>query len=1208
MDEERSSSWNYGQVINLALAIITLVGGAFLVSRKLSSVRPGSPQTELTPGLGDQNIDSRLWEDPFAAWGKLDREGQQSRLLKGLGSLRRSVEETKGGDTKGLLILGVMVSGQPYAEAQEQRIRARFAVSSALGVSGYDPEEEHIGVAATHWPSRQDLQKWARRATAKVRLGKTAVGSANNQVGTGAACATSDALELRVPFEFFRAQAFGRPPQTRQSERVVVLWLEEEAFEDSPLARLALVIGEIGESHRYCIIGPRHSSTLEAMLRESEASPTPASLGVRTKLSAAKLVLATATAMDEALLRTGGDLDARDFEKARWPVIKRLTKAGFNSVENFACLDSQLATEALNELELRQIFLQNPTHHLVLISEWDSFYSRAAAAAIGAELNRRTAKVTRLHWIEDYVTNRHVWPSNVHRMVYLRGLDGETAHGGGQSQTSSEDEKRKRPKTLEEMQSWVPEANRPEGSSQFDYLIRLGAHVAALDGELWRTNRARIRAVGILGSDIYDALLVTRALRDRLPEAVFLTTDLDARLWHPRELEWSRNLIAISGYGLQLAPELQQGIAPFRDANSSATYAAALNALGVMLTNAPPEIPPRRFEISRQGPVDLSTQPSGEIHAQALWEKRGPVPRVKVLIPCVVAATVFTLLMLWLVTPVYRRLTEHHKWVVGPLIYGWEDVGGPSGARALCLSLARHALDGDELAKHLCPAPAQTIDSEVSNAGGTEFMSQTALKLYLDVIERLNLLMLPPAPDPSNTGVKAFPPDLVRKTTLFLPQEREYLLADAMERNERVRLHPETVTRRREAIDALLDRVQSGGPGMNHSAFEAARSARAASNAVARERRGRLKQLVAGIVLTAAALLVFIGISWGGTFTPGGEPLGFSGVSAWPGEFIRLLVLLFCVGTCLRLQNGLREATSEITRRYRLPWVNERRGKRGHVWWSFPEQPLGVSEVNADSLWRQFQEARQLRQRGARVAVQVALYMTFAGCLFILASTPASPVRGALLFAIDKLLLFASVISLLFLTFWTVDSARLTVWFTRRLCTGDTTYPKETLAHFARKWSIEDRSLLDEWIDMQLIADLTERAGRLVYFPFIAMLLMMLARSPWWDRWSWPWPLLVIVCLNLGFAAASAIMLRRSAKRARQTSIQNLSEKVNAARRNVVPIAEHHTSQAQRLLDEVKNLRRGAFAPLSESPLLGAILLNSSGAVLIQLAAIAFAK
>jgi len=925
-------------------------------------------------------------------------------------------------------------------------------------------------------------------------------------------------------------------------------------------------------------------------------------------LRAAKLVLATATAMDEALLRAGDDLDARDFEKARWPVIKRLTRAGFNSVVNFACLDSQLASEALSELELRQISLQKPTHHLVLVSEWDSFYSRAAASAIGAELNRRATKATRLDWIEDFVTNRNVWPSNVHRMVYLRGLDGETAQGAGKSESGSQDEKQKRPKTLEEMQSWVPEANRPEGSSQFDYLTRLGTQVAALNEELWRTNRARVRAVGILGSDIYDALLVARALRERLPEAVFFTTDLDARLWHPRELEWSRNLIAISGYGLQLAPELQQGIAPFRDANSSATYAAALHALGVMLTNAPLEIPPRRFEISRQGPVDLSTQPSREIHARAVWERRKPVPPVTVLIPCVAAVTIFTSLMLWLVTPVYRRLTEHHKWVVGPLIYGWEDVGGPSGARALCLSLAQHSLDGDALAKRLCPAPAETINSEMSNAGGTEFMSRTATELYQRVIERLNLLMLPPAPDSSDQEEKALPSEIIRNTSLFLPQEREFLLTDATEMNERIRLHPATVARRRAAIDALLDRVQSGKPGTNRSAFDAARSARAASNYISRHRRGRLTQLVAGIAFTAAAFLVCGGIAWVRTFSPGGEPLGLSGVSAWPGEFIRLVVLLFCVGACFTLQSGLREATCDITRRYRLPWVNERRSKRERIWWSFPEQSLGSSDVNADRLWRQFQEARHLRQRGARVTVQVALYMLFAGCLFFLAGTPSSPVRGSLLFAIDKALLFASVISLLFLTFWTVDSARLTVWFTRRLCTGDTTYPEETLAHFARKWSIEDRSLLDEWIDLQLIADLTERAGRLIYFPFIAMLLMMLARSPWWDRWTWPWPLLVIIGLNLGFAAASSIMLRRSAKRARQTSIQNLSEKVNTARRNAVPIAEHHSSQAERLLDEIKNLRRGAFAPLSESPLLGAILLNSSGAVLIQLAAIAFAK
>ena len=57
---------------------------------------------------------------------------------------------------------------------------------------------------------------------------------------------------------------------------------------------------------------------------------------------------------------------------------------------------------------------------------------------------------------------------------------------------------------------------------------------------------------------------------------MFFTTDLDARLFHPREQDWARNLIVASSFGLTLADELQRSIAPFRDSYQTAAYLATL--------------------------------------------------------------------------------------------------------------------------------------------------------------------------------------------------------------------------------------------------------------------------------------------------------------------------------------------------------------------------------------------------------------------------------------------------------------------------------------------------------------------------------------------------------------------------------------------------------------------------------------------------------
>src|SRR5262249_26978822 len=119
--------------------------------------------------------------------------------------------------------------------------------------------------------------------------------------------------------------------------------------------------------------------------------------------------------------------------------------------------------------------------------------------------------------------------------------------------------------------------------------------------------------------DVYDKLLVLQALRQEFPKATFFTTDLDARMLHPSEVTWTRNLIVASSFGLELRRPLQHGIPPFRDSSQSASFLAAQ----VAFISAPDRkqdaqeyrkyqeglgtmIPVRVFEIGRHVAVDLS--------------------------------------------------------------------------------------------------------------------------------------------------------------------------------------------------------------------------------------------------------------------------------------------------------------------------------------------------------------------------------------------------------------------------------------------------------------------------------------------------------------------------------------------------------------------------------------------------------------------------
>jgi hypothetical protein len=75
-------------------------------------------------------------------------------------------------------------------------------------------------------------------------------------------------------------------------------------------------------------------------------------------------------------------------------------------------------------------------------------------------------------------------------------------------------------------------------ASQYDYLRRIAEKLSALDKTL-RADGKAIKAIGVVGTDIFDKLLVLRALRPEFPDALFFTTDLDAELSMPTERDWT---------------------------------------------------------------------------------------------------------------------------------------------------------------------------------------------------------------------------------------------------------------------------------------------------------------------------------------------------------------------------------------------------------------------------------------------------------------------------------------------------------------------------------------------------------------------------------------------------------------------------------------------------------------------------------------------
>jgi hypothetical protein len=185
----------------------------------------------------------------------------------------------------------------------------------------------------------------------------------------------------------------------------------------------------------------------------------------------------------------------------------------------------------------------------------------------------------------------------------MRGLDGQMPNAKGPSSDNgakdSANKSDKDVKTAGKGTFATKPQDRVEGQSQFDYLHRLGDRIQQLDTELRRKNEDGIVAVGVLGSDVYDKLLVLQAIRPLLPNTLFFTTDLDALLLHPTAHTVTRNLIVASNFGLQLRPDIQGEIPPFRNSYQTADFLATRVAIHSDDPPAPCWLrrPPLVFEI-----------------------------------------------------------------------------------------------------------------------------------------------------------------------------------------------------------------------------------------------------------------------------------------------------------------------------------------------------------------------------------------------------------------------------------------------------------------------------------------------------------------------------------------------------------------------------------------------------------------------------------
>lgn len=531
-------------LISILLLIMLVTGTA--INNPLTSSRPYESQNSKLISPEAHKVDTRLWQDPIASIGKhilQMKKSDMDQLKKN--SFDNFIKEipNRVNESNDLRVIAISVFGSSYSELVEFRQRYRYAVISALGSRGYFPQDnEHLDffLFDTHL--------------------------ANN-------------CEIYVPYEWFEKD---QGSSSGDKERVLILWLNEEKIISTQYGNFVKTLfdrlSEVqSNKSSFTLIGPTNTSKLIELMKSTEIDGLSASF---------KIISSSATISDDDLFnayKQENRCNQGDGDKKRDCIKKEIAdKLAEKSIIRTIGQDVNLAKALVWELEQRGVnrknsFIKNECEDgLIVISEQDSLYARALTQHF-------------IDSVDTYCKKQEHEKSPVTKFTYLRGLDGKLPDLDESSKKSQDTQDKKEQKNLiTQLDDASPE--HAEGRNQFDYLRRLIDKIEELDrGEGLGTNR--IKAIGIIGNDVYDKLLILQALRDRFKHKIFFTTELDARYLHADQTKWARNLVVASNFDLALRPELQGSTMPFRDSYQTSMYLATLLALNSQMVKVAEPIP-----------------------------------------------------------------------------------------------------------------------------------------------------------------------------------------------------------------------------------------------------------------------------------------------------------------------------------------------------------------------------------------------------------------------------------------------------------------------------------------------------------------------------------------------------------------------------------------------------------------------------------------
>lgn len=1158
--------------------VAAFVSSTLLVPHAFERLRPPERERAEPEPQAQLEVEARLWEDPFIAARRYeaDREKRCAEAGKAKtravatkaaasldgkpecdvpsrepgawrdGLLRNDVPSPDA-RTHGLadtLVIAVLAPGHPFVGAEESRRRTRYALLAGLQAKDYVPSHpERMGLLALKMTAPSQKQQ----------------------------------RTLLVPYELLVPRPQMRGDQGRVAaqayRKVAVLWINETALQTPKLDSLVRLLGEaVGKDavegkaaalrSRVVVIGPSSSDALRTALKdlraaaEGQAAKEAAALPTARKaagkpdpndaapyyrlLADAEILSPFATASNRQMQELNGQrLEQFIGERLNMfrPALARDDSVGF---QRLIAPDSEVLSRLVGEIELR---LPRQARRVVLVAERDSLYSQALVAELSHHLKNK-ANVT------------------LEVRYFFRGLDGTTTR----DTESEETPLRKKKDGGDGKDDEAAPVEWPEGRDQLDYLRRLagwlkdseaaGPPASRASGTGPQPRADAIGAIGILGSDVHDKLLVLQALRDSFSDKVFFTTDMDARYLHPKALPFSRNLLVASSLPLQMPASVQRGTPAFRDVYQTATYLAARRAAC-------------REDSCKRDEDDIATaairEPSvyeiGRTHAVPLagydfTNARASSRHTRALVAALFVMLLVGALIAWPSTPALRRTRDE-------LFGGQEGPGAddPPLALPVVLLVALHMA----LQVYAIGSAVELTQPRLLGFNSILFMcAVTAFATLLGLYALSNTPARQPVTDQGGSG------------------------------------------RYNAALSALLVFVLAGG---------------------------------------------FLWMAWpsgNGAACADCEPVfWFEGVSAWPSHLIHVLVLLAIVCALDHAWYSAHRSPSDLCGSVYSAAVNEPdddgRWARVKHWFGHstlagwrpamvePQQKDSgntvvccsrvdqkLMSVNADLLGREYLQRARTSARMGRVLFWYVITVALMALLFFGLSegyVPEVPVRGEDHRRLVTYTLYAVLLLLPLLVVVVADDTMLACRFIWHMSRGRSLYCHHAIEHYARMLGGEhavlwtrgiflrpsDRAeqeampedyhhtLLDDWIDIQVVAQVTRRVAPLIIWPFVVLALLIVARSRLFDNWALTMPIALGAAAYLMWLVVLAVALKQSSEQIRHRSLLRMKEDLRWLQGSsgewpklVEPFKE--------LIAAVESNRTGAFANLFDQPLFKALL------------------